>query len=478
MTPSIALSDPNWRVAMYDAYNALVKNNTWILVGIDCDDTFSLVVKPATIQTIHGLTLSRKWPIQQLDVKNAFLNIDISKIIYMHLVLGFNDFLVMFYALGSLLVDVILLCMFMSQKKYTLELLDKAHMANCNPTRTPIDTRSKLDSNGDPISDPTLYRSLAGGLQYLIFTRLYISYTVQQPRRKKTRKEEEIMKIITFKEFPTSEGLISSLEAHYSPRTSISSRYNLYGSTKLKGKQWRRRDQQKRDFTFWRDALAARLEEQPQRLAEANEPPSSWMDTLRKVSEYLNNLEAFLNDGDSLEARKIMVEKSEKELEIKPFMRFSMPCGVHGQGAWDAELDMADSQKYMPEQMFDKLGFVRVIYGDYRRKMVIEVFIDMGHGTMSIDDGVIRHTYFLKPRAKAYLKNFEINEEGYGMYLKIEGDWAWHAKFEVIILSGRKFTRGFKKRKLRGSSLEISLRRTCWKQEKYQSLPSCNSLSP
>nr|GEU85012.1 ribonuclease H-like domain-containing protein [Tanacetum cinerariifolium] len=42
------------------------------------------------------------------------------------------------------------------------ELLDKAHMANCNQTRTPVDTKSKLGSDGDPISDPTLYRSLAG----------------------------------------------------------------------------------------------------------------------------------------------------------------------------------------------------------------------------------------------------------------------------------------------------------------------------
>ncbi|GKF18642.1 ribonuclease H-like domain-containing protein, partial [Tanacetum coccineum] len=70
--------------------------------------------------------------------------------------------------------------MFLSQKKYALELLDKAHMANCNPTRTPVDTKSKLGSDGDPISDPTLYRSLAGGLQYLTFTRPDISYAVQQ----------------------------------------------------------------------------------------------------------------------------------------------------------------------------------------------------------------------------------------------------------------------------------------------------------
>nr|GFC68592.1 hypothetical protein [Tanacetum cinerariifolium] len=47
----------------------------------------------------------------------------------------------------------------------------------------------------------------------------------------------------------------------------------------------------------------------------------------------------------------------------KPFMRFFMPCGVDGQGAWDAELDMADSHNYMTEEMLDKLGFFRIDYG-------------------------------------------------------------------------------------------------------------------
>ncbi|GJT26346.1 ribonuclease H-like domain-containing protein [Tanacetum coccineum] len=70
--------------------------------------------------------------------------------------------------------------LFLSQKKYALEILDRAHMANCNPSRTPIDTESKLGSDGDPVSDLTLYRSLAGSLQYLTFTRPNISYAVQQ----------------------------------------------------------------------------------------------------------------------------------------------------------------------------------------------------------------------------------------------------------------------------------------------------------
>nr|GEV00546.1 hypothetical protein [Tanacetum cinerariifolium] len=61
-----------------------------------------------------------------------------------------------------------------------MKLLNRAHLASCNPTRTLVDKESKLGANGDPVSDPTLYRSLAGGLQYLTFTRSDISYVVQQ----------------------------------------------------------------------------------------------------------------------------------------------------------------------------------------------------------------------------------------------------------------------------------------------------------
>ncbi|GKB64991.1 ribonuclease H-like domain-containing protein [Tanacetum coccineum] len=53
-------------------------------------------------------------------------------------------------------------------------------MQHYNLCKTPVDTESKLGSNGDPVSDPTLYRSLAGALQYLTFTRPDISYAVQQ----------------------------------------------------------------------------------------------------------------------------------------------------------------------------------------------------------------------------------------------------------------------------------------------------------
>ncbi|GKE69718.1 ribonuclease H-like domain-containing protein [Tanacetum coccineum] len=122
-SPFIALKDPNWCNAMYDEYNTLVKNGTSILVrsmwlfkhkfhadgtlsrykarlvangsnqqhGVDFDETFSPVVKPATNRTVLSLAVSRQWPIHQLDVKNAFLNGDLSETMYMHQPPGFVD---------------------------------------------------------------------------------------------------------------------------------------------------------------------------------------------------------------------------------------------------------------------------------------------------------------------------------------------------------------------------------------------------
>ncbi|GKE75433.1 hypothetical protein Tco_1537474 [Tanacetum coccineum] len=112
------------------------------------------------------------------------------------------------------------------------------------------------------------------------------------------------------------------------------------------------------------------------------------MDTLSLFSKYLNGMEDILDDGHSLKARKLTVGKSKEEFELfealdhksiivnegshrvvvfkkapphaysRPFIRFSLPCDVDGQGVWDAELDMADSFNYITEERFDQLGFV------------------------------------------------------------------------------------------------------------------------
>ena len=127
-----ALADPNWRTAMVDEYRALIDNGTWRLVprppranvvsgkwifkhkyhsdgslashkarwvvrgfsqqhGLDYDETFSPVVKPATIRVILSLAVSRSWSIHQLDVKNAFLHGHLEETVYCQQPTGFVD---------------------------------------------------------------------------------------------------------------------------------------------------------------------------------------------------------------------------------------------------------------------------------------------------------------------------------------------------------------------------------------------------
>ncbi|GKD70521.1 copia protein [Tanacetum coccineum] len=71
--------------------------------------------------------------------------------------------------------------LFLSQQNYARDIISRAGMYSCNPVHTPVDTKGKLSVNsGKPYSDPTHFRSHAGALQYLTFTRLDSSYAVQQ----------------------------------------------------------------------------------------------------------------------------------------------------------------------------------------------------------------------------------------------------------------------------------------------------------
>nr|GEW08822.1 ribonuclease H-like domain-containing protein [Tanacetum cinerariifolium] len=110
----------------------LVANRSTQLEGVDVDETFSLVVKPGTIRTVLSLPTSRHWPVHQLDE------------------FGMTDLGSLNYFLGiSVTRDSP--GMFLPHTKYVVKILKRAGMVNCNPSRTPVDTESKLDKTGDVV---------------------------------------------------------------------------------------------------------------------------------------------------------------------------------------------------------------------------------------------------------------------------------------------------------------------------------------
>lgn len=70
---------------------------------------------------------------------------------------------------------------FLSQNKYTQDLLQLAGLQDASSVDTPLEVNTKYSrEEGELISDPTLYRQLVGSLNYLTITRPDISFAVQQ----------------------------------------------------------------------------------------------------------------------------------------------------------------------------------------------------------------------------------------------------------------------------------------------------------
>ena len=121
-----ASSNPLWQQAMKEELDALHKTGTWDLVylpskksaigcklvykiktrsdgivdrykarlvargftqeyGIDSEETFAPVAQLSSIRTLIVVSAARKWPLFHMDVKNSFLNDELSEEVYMKL---------------------------------------------------------------------------------------------------------------------------------------------------------------------------------------------------------------------------------------------------------------------------------------------------------------------------------------------------------------------------------------------------------
>lgn len=69
----------------------------------------------------------------------------------------------------------------LSKKKYILDLLKKANMTNCISVSTPMLPSTKLVAlDSTSVEDLTLYRSIVNSLQYLLFTRPDLSFSINR----------------------------------------------------------------------------------------------------------------------------------------------------------------------------------------------------------------------------------------------------------------------------------------------------------
>jgi hypothetical protein len=241
-------------------------------LGIDYDDTFSPVVKPATIRIILSLAISQGWDLRQLDVKNAFLHDILEEKVYMKQPPGFvssefpsyhckldkalyglkqaprawysrlsdklqslgflpskTDISLFHFSKGQITVfllvyvdDIIIASsspdatttllhalqadfalkdlgplhyflglkvtqaadgLYLSQQKYTADLLQRAGMTTCKPAPTPLSSSSKFSAHDGVLLSPedaTKYHIVIGALQYLTLTRPNISFSVNK----------------------------------------------------------------------------------------------------------------------------------------------------------------------------------------------------------------------------------------------------------------------------------------------------------
>jgi hypothetical protein len=58
---------------------------------VDYDETFSPVVKSATVCMVLAIAASRDWPIQQVDMMNAFLHDTLSETVFCSQSTGFAN---------------------------------------------------------------------------------------------------------------------------------------------------------------------------------------------------------------------------------------------------------------------------------------------------------------------------------------------------------------------------------------------------
>ncbi|GJX92999.1 chlorophyll A/B binding protein of LHCII type 1-like protein [Tanacetum coccineum] len=156
----------------------------------------------------------------------------------------------------------------------------------------------------------------------------------------------------------------------------------------------------------------------------------NYMTYRKKLNEVLMGRARLSSDDYGEEENMRIVEHRLPKKMCDPG-NFVLPVKVNGTIEMSALADIGASVSVLPYCLFKNLVLgdpkpynsnltmadntqakaMREVKNDAHFLRTCGAVIDMGRDTLCIDDGVIRHTYFPKPRAKAYLDNFAQEEE-------------------------------------------------------------------
>lgn len=141
------MSDSDHSIFMYFSADVV------LLILLYVDDILLIGSSPSTLSKFVN-TLSTSFAMKDLGDLHYFLGIKVTK---------------------SPTTSSLLL----TQSKYTLDLLIRTDMADCKPCHTPVASGTRISlHDGEPLSQPSDYRSIVGALQYLTFTRTDITLAV------------------------------------------------------------------------------------------------------------------------------------------------------------------------------------------------------------------------------------------------------------------------------------------------------------
>ncbi|GKA41286.1 integrase, catalytic region, zinc finger, CCHC-type containing protein [Tanacetum coccineum] len=153
--------------------------------GIDFEESFARVARIEAIRIFIANAANKKMTIYQMDVKTAFLNDELCKVVYVSQPKGFvdQDKLNHVYRLKKALYGLKqaprVWYYMMSSFYYHKNSPKKYGMLYSDPVDTPMVDKSKLDEDlqGKPV-DPTHYRGMIGSLMYLTSRRPDLVFAV------------------------------------------------------------------------------------------------------------------------------------------------------------------------------------------------------------------------------------------------------------------------------------------------------------